>query len=260
MALVYCRECGTKISEYAPKCPKCGAEQNLQTTQSFPNVKVKQKKSNKNNINKSNTIVKHRIIGIVVILIGVVGYLLYSKFYGNTINGYEYVDLGLSVKWATCNVGASESEEYGDYYAWGETTTKISYDVDNSKTYGKNFEDISGNQNHDVARANWGKTWRIPTKVEMEELESKCTWTWTAKSGTNGYKVTGPNGNSIFLPAAGYCNGTSHNDVGEYGDYWSSSPNEGNDDLACDLFFNSGCHNVYCYRRDLGRTVRPVSE
>lgn len=99
------------------------------------------------------------------------------------------IDLGLSVKWARCNVGTDTSEGYGNYYAWGETTTKSTYIEDNSATYGlsisqlqsQGYIDGSGNltPQHDAARANWGGTWRMPTKTELEELENKCTWTWT---------------------------------------------------------------------------------
>ena len=177
-----------------------------------------------------------------------------------TINGHEWVDLGLpsGTKWATCNVGANTPEGYGNYYAWGETTTKSEYTLDNSRTYGKNMTDISGNATYDAARANWGSTWRMPTKAEMQELENNCTWTWTAQSGINGYKVTGPNGNSIFLTAAGYCEGTSHDRVGEYGYYWSSSPDESDGSNACSFYFGSGYHGVHWALRNFGRTVRPV--
>ena len=179
------------------------------------------------------------------------------------INGHEYVDLGLpsGLKWATCNVGANAPHEYGDYFAWGETSTKTEYALDNSRTYGvKNMSDISGNSNYDAARANWGGSWRMPTKGEMEELRDECTWTKTSQSGVNGYKVTGPNGNSIFLPAAGYCDGSSRNCVGEGGYYWSSTPNEGYAYGAYYLSFYSGGLNVDWYFRNRGRTIRPVSE
>ena len=180
----------------------------------------------------------------------------------HTINGYEYVDLGLpsGLKWATCNVGASSPEEYGDYYAWGEIETKSKYDESNSKTYGKSMSDISGNAMYDVARAKWGGSWRLPTKKELEELESKCTWKWTTQNGKEGYKVTGPNGNSFFLPAAGRRSWSLLQSAGECGYYWSSAPDESDDDRTYDLFFDSSDHYVYRSYRDDGQSVRPVSE
>ena len=182
------------------------------------------------------------------------------------INGHEYVDLGLSVKWATCNVGANAPHEYGDYFAWGETATKREYTEENCKTIEirkRLFVDktIDKRENFkDTARANWGGSWRMPTKAEMEELKNRCTWTWTSQSGVKGYKVTGPNGNSIFLPTAGYCGGSSRNSVGEYGGYWSSTPYESDTDNAYRLYFYSGYRNVHWLSRYFGRTVRPVSE
>ena len=181
-----------------------------------------------------------------------------------TINGHDWVDLGLpsGLKWATCNVGASQPHGYGNYYAWGETTTKTSYDQSNSVTYGQQINDFSGNATYDAARANWRSTWRMPTKAEMLELLNNCTWTWTSQSGVTGYKVTGSNGNSIFLPAAGDCDGSSRYYVGEYGYYWSSTPsaNESYTHGAYSLYFGSGDHSVYWYNRNYGLTVRPVSE
>ena len=178
------------------------------------------------------------------------------------INGHEYVDLGLpsGLKWATCNVGASSLEEYGDYYAWGEIETKSEYTEDNSKTDGKWMSDISGNSIYDVARAKWGGSWRLPTEKELEELESKCTWEWTTQNGKKGYKVTGPNGNSIFMPAAGFRNGSSLDCAGEDADYWSSSPYGSYKVSAYYLSFNSSIHYVDYSSRYYGQTVRPVSE
>ena len=178
------------------------------------------------------------------------------------INGYDWVDLGLpsGLKWATCNVGATSQEDYGKYYAWGETTNKTSYNESNSVTYGHQISDFSGNATYDAARANWGSTWRMPTNAEIEELLNNCTWTWTTQNGVNGMRVTGPNGNSIFLPAAGYCLGSSRYDVGERGYYWSSTPYGGNTDRACGLLFLSGGHYVDWGGRNYGQTIRPVSE
>ena len=184
-------------------------------------------------------------------------------------NSHEYVDLGLSVKWATCNVGATTPEEYGDYFAWGETTTKETYDSDNCPTYGlsiselqsQGYIDSEGNltAQYDAAAANWGGDWRMPTYDELNELLNNCTWTWTTQSGVNGYNVTGPNGNSIFLPAAGYRNGSSLNYAGSSGNIWSSTPYDVYLDYdAYYLYFHSSNHGMnYDYRYD-GRTVRPV--
>ena len=174
--------------------------------------------------------------------------------------GHEYVDLGLSVKWATCNVGATTPEGYGDYFAWGETSTKSSYTSDNSKTYGKSMGDIKGNSNYDAATANWGGNWRQPTEAEQQELIDKCTWTWTTQNGVKGHKVTGPNGSSIFLPAAGYCSGSSLNYAGSDGYYWSSTPREYAIYYAYYLYFNSDDHFLIYSDRYSGRPVRPVLE
>ena len=190
-------------------------------------------------------------------------------------NGHEYVDLGLSVKWATCNVGASKPEEYGDYFAWGETTTKSSYswstykwcrgDYDNltkyctSSIYGtvdnKEQLDISD----DAARANWGGSWRMPTRDELIELREKCTWTWTTQNGVNGYKVTSKtNGRSIFLPAAGYRSGSSLYDAGSGGGYWSSSLRTDGPDYARYVFFDSSGVAWTLSGRCYGQSVRTV--
>ena len=171
-------------------------------------------------------------------------------------NSHEYVDLGLSVKWATCNVGASKPEDYGDYFAWGEKSKKTKYTENNSKTYGKSMGDIKGNSKYDVARANWGGKWRMPTKAEMQELIDKCTWTWITQNGERGYKITGPNGNSIFLPAAGICSGSSFYSNGAY---WSSTPYP-DSGSARYLYFDSSSHCVYIDNRYDGRSVRPVLE
>ena len=177
------------------------------------------------------------------------------------VNDYGYVDLGLSVKWATCNVGANSPSDCGDYYAWGETSTKSDYSTSTSKTYGNSMGNIGGNSSYDVARYRWGGSWRLPTAAELEELKTKCTWTWTTQGGHNGYKVTSKtNGKSIFLPAAGYRIGTSPYCVGEEGDYWSSSPDESDTYYACCLTFGFSDPYVYRLYRDSGLPVRPVVE
>lgn len=181
----------------------------------------------------------------------------------NVINGHEYVDLGLpsGLKWATCNVGATTPEEYGNYYAWGETTTKSEFTFENSLTNEINIGDISGNTTYDAVRANWGNSWRMPTRTEMEELVNNCTWTWTKQGSVNGCRVTGPNGNSIFLPASGFYDGSSRVSVGEEGYYWSSTPYESDTYGAYSLMFNSRNHEeVSGDKRCNGHTVRPVTD
>ena len=185
-----------------------------------------------------------------------------SEVVSGSINGHEYVDLGLPsrTKWATCNVGADNPEEYGNYYAWGEITTTSKYSKENSKTYETKMDDISGNPNYDVAKVKWGGNWRTPTKKEMKELKNECTWVYTTLNGINGMKVTGPNGNNIFLPFAGYCCDTLYDGVGTYGGYWSSTPYENNGHYAFYFRFNDGYHNIDWNFRYLGHTIRPVSE
>lgn len=179
------------------------------------------------------------------------------------------VDLGLSVYWASCNVGADSPEEYGDYFAWGETKPKSSYSSDNSVTYGLSIStlesrgiiDANGNltAEYDAATANWSSAWRMPTLTEMKELYNNCTWEWTTQNGVYGRKVTGPNGNSIFLPAAGYRDSASLNFAGSDGRCWSATPGSGSDD-ACYLYFYSDNYYWYYNGRYYGHTVRPVSD
>lgn len=139
------------------------------------------------------------------------------------INGHNYVDMGLpsGLKWATCNVGASYPEDYGSYYAWGEIQTKPEY---NSLTYAYvDVNSISGNSRYDVASAQWGSSWRLPTFTEIEELQNLCKWEWITIGGHEGYRVVGPNGNSIFLPAAGYRRGSDILCQDTFCAYWSGS-------------------------------------
>lgn len=193
----------------------------------------------------------------------------YPYSHDGDINGHGYVDLGLSVKWATCNIGANNPEEYGGYYAWGETKTKELYTDENSVTYGKHIGDISGNAKYDAATANWGGSWRIPTYEEVNEIMYMCTWEWTDLNGIKGYKVTGWNGNHIFLPATGYRDGSSLYNVCYGGNYWSSKPKENILSGAYRLGLNVGNvgHNVGYgflsvdfYNRSYGYSIRPVTE
>ena len=184
------------------------------------------------------------------------------------------VDLGLSVKWASCNVGATQPWEYGGYYAWGETEEKSDYSLSTYKYcngtstsmtkyctnsyYGTVDNKTTLEPTDDVATVKWGGAWRMPTKAEKDELRNNCTWTWTTLNGVNGYRVTGPNGNSIFLPAAGYRYGTLVLNQGSLGYYWSSLLWSSYSDSAYCLGFNISYYDWGSSGRYFGRTVRPV--
>ena len=177
---------------------------------------------------------------------------------GSGANGHEYVDLGLSsgTLWATCNVGATSPEEYGNYYAWGETTTKSNY-TESNYSYSSNPTTLPVDR--DAARANWGGNWSMPTLTDFQELYNECTWTWTTMNGKNGYKVSSrKNSSYIFLPAAGYF-GSSLFSAGSDGRYWSSSLDASNTSYAYVLYFSSSYvipSNIY--DRYDGQSVRPV--
>ena len=196
----------------------------------------------------------------------------------NSENGHDWVDLGLpsGLKWATCNVGANAPEEYGDYFAWGETQTKSTYDWSTYKwcngdynkltkystnsSYGTVDNKTVLDKEDDAAAANWGGAWRMPTKAEQDELRQQCTWTWTTKNAVRGYQVTGPNGKSIFLPAAGYLYDSGLDYAGSHGFYWLSSLYTDNPSVAYGLSFHSnGVVWDGDYRR-YGRSVRPVCQ
>ena len=181
------------------------------------------------------------------------------------ISGYDYVDLGLSVKWATCNIGASSPSDHGNYYAWGETTAKSDY-ADGTHEYYKDGKspdfgnNISGTR-YDAARMNWGGTWRMPTMEEISELNNKCTWKRKKLNGCKGYILTGPNGKSIFLPAAGFRGDMLIHEV-DHGLYWSSRTNNGDYGAYHLGFDNSYNHEVSFtgYARSCGFSVRPVAD
>ena len=200
---------------------------------------------------------------------------LYAQWYRKEINiTHEYVDLGLSVKWATCNVGASKPEETGYFFSWGETKPKAKYNWETykwcegsydtqtkyctSSSYGKVDNKTILELSDDAANANWGGDWRMPTKEDQDELRTECTWTWTTKNGVDGYTITGPNGNSIFLPAAGYRYDSDLSNAGSYGGYWSSSLSSYDSLNAYNLYFNSDYVDWVNFGRTFGHSVRPV--
>ncbi|MBO7226758.1 MAG: zinc-ribbon domain-containing protein [Bacteroidales bacterium] len=302
MSLIYCKECGAKISNKAPVCPKCGAPQSIKEAILEDNPVLELESSNTSK--KSNIWIKWFIVGVIAGLLIIVGIVYYSKLFqqnnedemllaewnleladdvnannisteaisvpvttqglgnnnynNNCMNGHDYVDLGLSVKWATCNVGASTPEGFGNFYAWGEVNTKWEYTKENSETWDIEVGNISGEKTYDVARLCLGEGWRIPTEYEARELIDKCTWISTNMNGIKGSKVIGPNGNSIFLPAAGYYYGNSHDSVTYNGRYWTSSPYNNRPNCAYYMYFSNDRHYVNWYRRFQGHPIRPV--
>ena len=192
----------------------------------------------------------------------------------------EWVDFGLpsGLQWYSVNIGAAAPELYGDYYAWGETATKETYnwstyryatvDADGnlqtltkyntSETYGTIDNKTTLEASDDVATAVLGNGARIPTKAEWQELLDNTTAEWTTVNNVNGRKFTASNGNSLFPPAAGGRNGSSLDSDGTGGYYWSSSLNESSPDGAWYMFFGSGYQDVGSSRRFYGPSVRAV--
>lgn len=193
---------------------------------------------------------------------------------------HEYVDLGLSVKWATCNIGAINPDDYGDYFAWGEVEPKETYDwstyiycVDeynaltkycSQSSSGKDgFTDIKIilERGDDAATVNWGNTWRMPTHAEFLELKENCKWTWTTQNGVDGYLVIGTNGNSIFLPAGGYSVYGENSRVGTHGYYWANMLDTDGPSRAYSFYFFSNSMEHLDWNtssRCEGHSIRPV--
>ena len=175
-------------------------------------------------------------------------------------NNLEYVDLGLpsGLKWATCNVGASAPEEYGNYYSWGETETKTDYQ-ESTYTYTESPSVLPLDK--DAAAVNMGGAWRMPTDAEWLELKDNCTWTWEMSNDKGGYRITSKtNGYSIYLPAAGGYFNTLLYGTGTYGAYCSSSLNTDNPSTAYGIFFDSANINIIPGARNFGVAVRGVFE
>lgn len=188
-----------------------------------------------------------------------------SNLSAQEITPGKEVDLGLpsGTIWAGWNVGATSPEEYGDYYAWGEIATKKEYSEESYKYYNKTtgeYVNLGGNisgTKYDVARQEWGGSWRMPTNKEFEELISNCKWEWSKYKGIVGYIVTGSNGNSIFLPATGAYDGASIEDIGSEGYYWMALLSGGYS--AWELYFDDSDYGMDDGdSRYYGFAVRPV--
>ena len=192
-------------------------------------------------------------------------------------NHPHMIDLGLpsGTLWACCNVGANVPEQYGNYYAWGETQPKSVY---NEVTYSyytgqdtngdgwieENFSvvnigsDIAGTS-YDAATANWGAPWQMPSLAQCQELINNCSSTWTTQNGVIGRKFTGPNGGTIFLPAAGgRWGGAIMGSNSSAGYYWSSTLYESDPYRARHLYILSSVAYMDHFRRGSGQSVRPV--
>ena len=196
----------------------------------------------------------------------------------------ELSDLGLSVKWATCNLGTSAPQYFGSFVSWGSTwsetpefdwtfyphtvsktwITKYCTDPDMGYSPTKGEKGFADNKTtleakDDVATVRLGSPWRMPTQAEFQELVDKCKWTWTILKGTAGYKVVSKkNGKSIFLPAAGYHLEIDHCDVFESGAYWTSSLSKRNNLEAFALYFSKDGYRVFPCERFVGYYIRPV--
>ena len=203
----------------------------------------------------------------------------------------DAVDLGLpsGIKWASCNLGASKPEEFGGYYAWGETETKMVYDMGSYKWINLTIDGLYNGETKyvteychpgspyvdnktvldpedDAARVNLGGNWRMPTYIELKELDSCCDKQWTQLNGVNGWTLTGPNGNSIFLPAAGVRDRKLFDGIGSLGRYWSNQVSYYDDIEPYVIYFDEvnfktgqiGLSSRDSYWRVTGVTIRPV--
>ena len=210
-----------------------------------------------------------------------------ERYYGSAVRAvrvttpedHEWVDLGLpsGTLWATCNIGATKPEEYGDYFAWGETESRdnrhswsfykwctawdamTKYCTDGS--YGKDgFVDYKTqlDPQDDAAYVNWGENWRTPTSSQLLELKTQCTWTWTTRYGVKGSLVTGPNGSTLFLPANGWFALDNINNTGTFGYYWSRTLNSNQPNQANIIAFGSGVFNAAPVERYYGSAIRAV--
>ena len=217
--------------------------------------------------------------------VGETKHFKYNSRENGTENGYQYIELGLSVKWATSNVGATKPWDYGGHYAWGETETKNNYSAStykwcdtsvfpahNTKYNTDSSSGIVDNKTtldpeDDVAHVKWGGSWRMPTAAEQDELLNNCTWVWYESGnsefgGVAGYKVTskklGYTDRFIFLPATGYIHENTLYRAGDAGYYWSSTLYTSNSGYAQSFLFGSSTRSDYTMSRENGYAVRPV--
>lgn len=198
----------------------------------------------------------------------------------NILNGHEWQDLGLPshTLWARTNIGAESPEEYGDYFSWGEVEKKNVFSLDkykynqdtegftkyvpkSQKSFGyKNFSDDKTElmPSDDAAHVIWGTGWRIPSYEQMKELVTCCTWVWDELDGKKGYKVYGPNGQHIFIPAAGFRTGTRQMGVGNDAYLWFRNLYSPMPSRSWSLYLNESAHYMSNSTRSDGQSIRPV--
>lgn len=176
------------------------------------------------------------------------------------MGGHMYVDLGLpsGTLWSVCNMGADKPEEFGEYYAWGETSTKSSYNW-NTYSIGSELDSLPTlDEAHDAAASSWGYGWRMPSREDFDEIVTYCTMTWTTRSGVNGYLVTGTNGNTMFLPASGGRGDGNIYESGSCGFYWLNSVYTDDTQFAWGFLFDANSFSETSYYRMYGQSIRPV--
>ena len=262
-----CTQCGADLREGAFFCVMCGTQiQERINEEHDTSVLNNEIVSTVNGKKKGKGLLVVTCVIMLVSIIAVYVYYMNNKYL--YAKGIYAVDLGLSVKWSSCNVGALSPEECGNYYAWGESESKkdyssISYKFYNAKkkTYTNIGKNISATS-YDVAHIKLGENWRMPTKSEFDELINECSWKWVKVRGVYGQKVTGPNGRSIFFPSVGYIHKVDCLNKDLRGHYWSATLNTNQDDRAWNLYFGDGhrgWENGKCKIYN-GLSVRPVKE
>lgn len=282
MALIQCPECGRTISDRAYQCPECGlpqsefyatdlkqpiqqhaqqvapqpAQQPIQQPAPQPAPQPEPAKTPNEPMPEPTPSEPQKLEE------------------RGELNGYDWVDLGLSVRWARYNIGATSSAQAGTYFAWGESAPKGVYNNNNCLLNNRDTGSIIEHPHFDTALRLMGKGWRMPSVDECKELIEKCVWHRARIGDVRGYKIVGPNGNYIFLPVTGYYFGYSDNNNLDHGDtfgcYWSGSPDEYseyNDKLlyAVSMWFNIS-ENKYDISVDepelrcSGLAIRPVTD
>jgi hypothetical protein len=181
---------------------------------------------------------------------------------GNDAEKYKIiapaVDLGLSVKWASWNVGAAKPEEYGGYFGWGDPAGLKTSRSDSDYPSANPPRNISGTE-YDAAHVHWGGSWRLPTREQAEELVNECAWKAESLNGVAGFRVTGKNGNSIFLAAGGGRDGTSVNFAVVGADFWTGTVSENSGEAWCFTFYQGRVHTDDLWRH-YGFMIRPVTD